>query len=232
MLADLFSQFDPRVRSLFKFSSLLFWAFSFSPFFVLTLPSLFIYLSGCSFSSRFGLGSANKIFSEMGVGNVQRVSNVLFSTFFLILGVNLLGLFPGRFRVSRHFLFSMSLGVPLWFALLLIRFSKYPVTKLGGYIGSGIPVVLGPPIGACEIIRTVIRPLALGLRLAANILAGHVITSLVANCLVYVFLSGSTRAFVFGVVSFGLFLFEGAVCIIQAYVFILLLRVYLQEYPI
>lgn len=90
---------------------------------------------------------------------------------------------------------------------------------------------LGPFIGVCEIIRAVIRPLALGLRLAANILAGHVITSLVANCLVYMALSARVGVLVFGAISFGLFLFEGAVCVIQAYVFILLLRVYVQEYP-
>lgn len=113
MLADLFSQFDPRVRSLFKFSSLLFWGFRFLPFFVLTLPSIFTHFSGGASSSRSALDAINKIFSEMGVGSVQRVSNVLFSVFFLIMGINLLGLFPGSFRVSRHFLFSISLGVPL-----------------------------------------------------------------------------------------------------------------------
>lgn len=169
---------------------------------------------------------------EIGLAPLQGMSNLLLSVFYIILVINLLGLLPGTFRLSSHFLFSISLGVPLWFALLLIRFRKFPVTKLGQYIGTGIPSVLGPPIGACEIIRTIIRPLALGLRLAANILAGHVITSLVANCLVYVFLTGSVRMFIFGAISFGLFLFEGAVCIIQAYVFILLLRVYIQEYPV
>lgn len=63
-------------------------------------------------------------------------------------------------------------------------------------------------------------------------LAGHVITSLVANCLIYVALSGGASILIFGLISFGLFLFEGAVCAIQAYVFILLLRVYIQEYPV
>lgn len=170
--------------------------------------------------------------AEMGLAPLQGMSNLLLSVFYIILTINLLGLLPGTFRLSRHFLFSMSLGIPLWFALLLIRFRKFPITKLGQYIGTGIPSVLGPPIGACEIIRTIMRPLALGLRLAANMLAGHVITSLVANCLIYVFLSGRVRMLIFGVISFGLFLFEGAVCVIQAYVFILLLRVYIQEYPV
>lgn len=113
-----------------------------------------------------------------------------------------------------------------------MRFSKAPISKFGSYIGTGIPVFLGPPIGVCEVIRAVMRPLALGLRLAANILAGHVITSLVANCRSFSVSSLRFSFFIFGSVSFGLFLFEGAVCVIQSYVFILLLGVYIQEYPV
>lgn len=232
MIADLFSQFDPRVSLLFKYSSLLFWFSNFLIIFAVTLPSPFTSLRPVSRFFRARFNSLEKISVEMSLGSLQGLGNMLFSVFFIILVVNLLGLLPGTFRISSHFLFSMSLGVPLWFALLLIRFRKSPITKFGSYIGTGIPISLGPPIGACEIIRTIMRPLALGLRLAANILAGHVITSLVANCLMYVVLSGRVSILIFGLISFGLFLFEGAVCAIQAYVFMLLLRVYIQEYPV
>lgn len=232
MLADLFSQFDPSVRVLFKYSFLLFWGRNFIIIFIMSFPTPFTSFRGVFSAFRIRFNGAYKVFFEMGLTPLQRMSNLLLSVFYLILVINLLGLLPGTFRVSSHFLFSMSLGIPLWFTILIMRFSKFPITKFGSYVGSGIPVMLGPPIGVCEIISTVMRPLALGLRLAANILAGHVITSLVANCLVFVTLLGGVSSLVFGAVSFGLFLFEGAVCVIQAYVFILLLRVYIQEYPV
>ena len=85
----------------------------------------------------------------------------------------------------------------------------------------------------CEVVRGIMRPIALGLRLAANILAGHVITSLVANC--SIFSLGSAMLVVFFIYFFfrvGLFLFEGAVCMIQAFVFTILLQIYIQESPL
>lgn len=170
--------------------------------------------------------------AEFGIMVFQGMLNILVTVFFLILFVNFFGLFPGTFSVSRHFIFTMTLAVPLWFCILIITFRKYPVIKLGRYIGTGIPVVLGPFIGACEVLSALIRPLALGLRLGANMLAGHVIVSLVTNRLRYVILHGRVRVVVFMVISFGLFLFEAAVCIIQAYVFMLLLRIYVSEYSV
>ena len=106
------------------------------------------------------------------------------------------------------------------------------MAKLGEYVGTRIPVALAPPIGLCEVIRTLIRPLTLGLRLGANMLAGHVITSLVLNSLVYMVHVGGLGLGVLMLVSVGLYLFEMAVCFIQAYVFVLLLRIYIQEFPV
>lgn len=166
------------------------------------------------------------------MGIFQGMINMLVAVFFFILFVNFFGLFPATFRVSRHFIFTVTLAIPLWLALLIMTFRKFPIMKLGSYIGTGIPSVLGPPIGACEVLRAIMRPLALGLRLGANMLAGHVILSLVTNRMRYGVLNGGVRVLVFIFISVGLFLFEGAVCVIQAYVFMLLLRIYVSEYSV
>jgi F-type H+-transporting ATPase subunit a len=170
--------------------------------------------------------------AEFGMTVFQGMINLLVVVFMFILFINFFGLFPGTFSVSSHFIFTITLAVPLWLSLLIMTFRKYPIIKLGSYIGTGIPAALGPPIGACEVLSAIIRPLALGLRLGANILAGHVILSLVTNRMRYGIVNGGLRVIVFTLISFGLFLFEAAVCVIQAYVFILLLRIYVSEYSV
>lgn len=113
MLADLFSQFDPRMSLLFKYSYLLFWAGNFSLFFVLSFPSPLRFLSPVLGFFRVQIKNIGDMSLEIGLGSLQGLANLLFSVFFMVLGVNLLGLLPGTFRVSSHFLFSMSLGIPL-----------------------------------------------------------------------------------------------------------------------
>lgn len=126
----------------------------------------------------------------------------------------------------------MALAFPAWLSTIVARGSRLPLAKLGEYVGTSIPAALAPPIGICEVARTLMRPLTLGLRLGANMLAGHVITSLVLNSLVYIVHVGGLSLLVLMGVSVGLYLFEMAVCFIQAYVFVLLLRIYVQEYPV
>ena len=126
-----------------------------------------------------------KSFTRAGMWRFSGATNLLISVFFLVLIVNWVGLFPGTFRLSRQFLFRMTLSIPLWFRRILMNFRKSPLVKFGWFIGTGVPIFLASPIGVCEVIRRVMRPVALGLRLAANMLAGHVITSLVANCSIF-----------------------------------------------
>lgn len=170
---------------------------------------------------------------EFGIGGFQGMSGVLSRVFLFLLFVNSFGLFPATFRISSQFLYTIILAVPLWLAMLIITYRKKPIQKFGGYIGTGIPSGLGPIIGVCEVVRILVRPIALGLRLGANILAGHAILALITNCFRYGMINLSAlRSLAFFIVSFGFFLFEAAVCIIQAYVFILLLRIYVSEYPL
>ena len=122
---------------------------------------------------------------EAGMWRFTGSSNFLASVFIIILIVNWVGLLPRTFRVSRHFLFRVSLSVPLWLCTVIINFRKAPLVKLGWFIGTGVPIHLASFIGLCEVVRGIMRPIALGLRLGANMLAGHVITSLVRNCSIY-----------------------------------------------
>ena len=96
-----------------------------------------------------------------------------------------------------------------------------------GMIGTALPTYLAPVIGLIEVVRVLIRPITLALRLRANMMAGHVILALVIRFRVR--LSFPLRLLV-GLVVVGLHLFELGVCLVQAYVFVLLLRIYFREW--
>lgn len=157
---------------------------------------------------------------------------ILFSSVFLmVFFLNIFGLFYATFRLTSHFLFSVGLALPLWLGTLFASFSQKPLVKVGHLVGTKIPLLLGPPVGLCEIVRNLIRPLALRLRLAANMLAGHIITSLIGNCAACAISRRLIATIPASIVVVGFFLFETFVCFIQAYVFTLLLQIYVAEYP-
>lgn len=141
--------------------------------------------------------------------------------FILLIRVNLFGLVPWVIRLSRQLVFRVSLGVPLWIATFLVT-RRVLIKKLAMLVGSGLPLLLAPVIGIIEVGRQIIRPLTLTVRLAANIIAGHIIMAL---------LIGATmrRRIILVVLVVGIYLFEIAICLVQRYVFILLLRIYIRE---
>lgn len=88
-------------------------------------------------------------------------------------------------------------------------------------------VVLGPFLAIVETVSSLIRPLSLAFRIAANITAGHVILGLVSSGLGYIVRDGIYTLLFIGV---GYILFESLVCLIQAYVFVLLVSIYSNDY--
>lgn len=86
-----------------------------------------------------------------------------------------------------------------------------------------------PVLIIIETISLIIRPLALGVRLTANLTAGHLLIQLVSTAVFFLTSISFIGAFLTGLLLFLLTLLEIAVAIIQAYVFVLLLSLYLQE---
>lgn len=104
-----------------------------------------------------------------------------------------------------------------------------PTHALGHLLPEGTPTALIPVLIIIETISLFIRPLALGVRLTANLTAGHLLMQLIATA-AYVLISVMpVVATLTAIVLFLLTLLEIAVAMIQAYVFVLLLSLYLQE---
>ena len=137
-----------------------------------------------------------------------------------------MGLFPYIFIRRRHISFTLTLALPLWLGRILISILYQYNNLLAHLVPTGTPSFLIPVIVVIETVRNIIRPLTLSIRLAANMVAGHLLLTLLGS-------QGPTlRIFNLILLIGGLFillLLEVAVACIQSYVFTILSSLYLNE---
>lgn len=220
IITNLFSIFDPSTSSNFSFNWLSLFLFLFllpvrmwaiSNRFFYTISLLKIY-----------------IFSEFGplVKKSPYVLIILIRFFFLILFNNLPGLFPFIFTSTRHIRVTINLAFSLWLGLVLYRVFFNLRNFLIHLIPNGTPFILIPFIVIIETVRNLIRPLTLAIRLAANMIAGHLLISLIMST------NDITPFFLLPLLFLGqlaLMFLEIAVAFIQAYVFRVLMTLYSSE---
>nr|QWE36544.1 ATP synthase F0 subunit 6 [Umbra pygmaea] len=151
------------------------------------------------------------------------------SLMIFLISLNLLGLLPYTFTPTTQLSLNMSLAVPLWLGTVLIGMQNQPTIALGHLLPEGTPAPLIPVLIIIETISLFIRPLALGVRLTANLTAGHLLIQLIATAAFVLMPLMPTVAIITTIILFLLTLLEIAVAMIQAYVFVLLLSLYLQE---
>lgn len=146
-----------------------------------------------------------------------------------LITLNLLGLLPYTFTPTTQLSLNLGFAVPLWAATVIIGMRNQPTHALGHLLPEGTPTLLIPVLIIIETISLFIRPLALGVRLTANLTAGHLLILLIAKGAFVLLSIIPLVAILTSVVLLLLTLLEVAVAIIQAYVFVLLLSLYLQE---
>nr|YP_009250407.1 ATP synthase F0 subunit 6 [Kajikia albida]AMX22527.1 ATP synthase F0 subunit 6 [Kajikia albida] len=146
-----------------------------------------------------------------------------------LISLNMLGLLPYTFTPTTQLSLNMGLAVPLWLVTVIIGMRNQPTHALGHLLPEGTPTLLIPVLIIIETISLFIRPLALGVRLTANLTAGHLLIQLIATAAFVLLPLMPTVAILTATLLFLLTLLEVAVAMIQAYVFVLLLSLYLQE---
>nr|YP_008083510.1 ATP synthase F0 subunit 6 [Onychostoma alticorpus]AGN48509.1 ATP synthase F0 subunit 6 [Onychostoma alticorpus]BAW87838.1 ATPase subunit 6 [Onychostoma alticorpus] len=154
---------------------------------------------------------------------------LLTSLMIFLITINMLGLLPYTFTPTTQLSLNMGFAVPLWLATVIIGMRNQPTVALGHLLPEGTPILLIPVLIIIETISLFIRPLALGVRLTANLTAGHLLIQLIATAVFVLLPMMPTVAILTATVLFLLTLLEVAVAMIQAYVFVLLLSLYLQE---
>nr|YP_009732531.1 ATP synthase F0 subunit 6 [Arion vulgaris]QHS71055.1 ATP synthase F0 subunit 6 [Arion vulgaris] len=215
MFSDLFSSLDGNFN--FKI-----WAIP------VLVTMIFFYPKGFLFSVEGSF--MNKLSSLwVDVSSFNLTQSLLTKALFFVLMMNLLGLFPYVYGVTTNIWLNMSLALLMWGGVLLSGFSYNLMSALAHLVPSGSPVILIPFLVLIETISILIRPLTLTVRLVANISAGHIVMTLLSNVLSP--LNFDYSFFLTFSLSVGYTLFEIFVSLIQAYIFTLLLSLYIKEHP-
>nr|YP_010570496.1 ATP synthase F0 subunit 6 [Rallus indicus]UZG66009.1 ATP synthase F0 subunit 6 [Rallus indicus] len=154
---------------------------------------------------------------------------ILSSLMMFLLIINLLGLLPYTFTPTTQLSMNMALAFPLWLATLLTGLRNQPSISLGHLLPEGTPTPLIPALIMIETTSLLIRPFALGVRLTANLTAGHLLIQLISTAAITLLPIMPTISILTTSILLLLTLLEVAVAMIQAYVFVLLLSLYLQE---
>ena len=147
--------------------------------------------------------------------------------FIAIIFTNIFGLAPYVFTASRHLRFTLRLALPLWLGKMILRGVKQINFNLAHLVPEGTPGPLMPVIVLIETVRLLIRPGTLAVRLAANIVAGHLLLTLLGRQ--GPMLGGAALVGLMGGLVL-LVILECAVACIQAYVFTILRSLYLAEH--
>jgi len=222
MITNLFSVFDPS-SSLISFS--LNWISTF-------LGLLFIPFTYWVIPSRWALlwnkviGAIHREFKALLSPGQVKVTLLFTSLFSFILFNNFLGLMPYIFTSTSHLSMTLSLSLPLWISFILFGWINHTQHIFAHLVPQGTPGLLIPFIVLIETIRNVIRPGTLAVRLAANIIAGHLLLTLLESradglpLTILVILIGAQIL---------LLILESAVAIIQSYVFAVLRTLYASE---
>nr|YP_010341279.1 ATP synthase F0 subunit 6 [Stenamma expolitum]UNZ99544.1 ATP synthase F0 subunit 6 [Stenamma expolitum] len=221
MMMNIFSIFDPSSITPFISSNWLsmFIIFLLYPYQFWFLPSRMINL---------WFLSLNYLFKEFKILINYSFSNliILLSLFLMIFFNNFLGLFPYIFTASSHMMFCLSLALPMWISMLLINLYKFFNDLMSHMTPQGTPIILMPFMVIIETISLIIRPITLSIRLTANMIAGHLLLTLLGS-------SGPSMNYLF--IPFLIFsqllllILEISVAMIQAYVFSILLTLYSSE---
>nr|YP_010043023.1 ATP synthase F0 subunit 6 [Ampullaceana lagotis]QPC56782.1 ATP synthase F0 subunit 6 [Ampullaceana lagotis] len=179
-----------------------------------------------NFSITNNIQSLNKF--VQGNKSLLGLPLLLFSLMFFIIMVNLSGLTPFVYSPSSSLWFASALALTLWGLILISGIISNPKESAAHLAPSGAPAALISFLILIETVSILIRPLTLTVRLIANISAGHIVLSLIANCLTSVNFSSSLLILL---VSIFYNMFEVFVCFIQAYIFTLLMGLYSSEHP-
>nr|AWT58402.1 ATP synthase F0 subunit 6 [Dendrolimus kikuchii] len=223
MMTNLFSIFDPSTNifnmSINWISTIV--GIMFIPYMYWMLPNRFLLLWN------FILINLHKEFKTLLKNNYFNGSTMIFvSLFSFVLFNNFLGLFPYIFTSTSHLTLSLSMSLPLWFSFMIYGWINNSQHMFIHMIPQGTPNILMPFMVLIETISNIIRPGTLAVRLTANMIAGHLLMTLLSstginmpNYLIIFLL----------MIQILLLILESAVAVIQSYVIAILSTLYSSE---
>nr|AVV61635.1 ATP synthase F0 subunit 6 [Orybina plangonalis] len=224
MMTNLFSIFDPSTN-LFNFP--LNWISTFIG--LLFIPCSFWLISNRHFFLwKFIMFKLYNEFKTLMGNNMFSSSStfIFISLFSFVLFNNFLGLFPYIFTSTSHLTLSLSISLPLWLSFMLYGWINNSQHMFIHMIPQGTPSILMPFMVLIETISNIIRPGTLAVRLTANMIAGHLLMTLLSST------GSSFPSYLIMILIFIqilLLILESAVAVIQSYVIAILSTLYSSE---
>nr|WDA96214.1 ATP synthase F0 subunit 6 [Macaca arctoides] len=159
----------------------------------------------------------------------QTWSLMLMSLITFIAMTNLLGLLPYSFTPTTQLSMNLAMAIPLWAGTVVVGLRFKTKNSLAHLLPQGTPTPLIPMLVAIETISLLIQPVALAVRLTANITAGHLLIHLSGNAVLALSTINPSMTLLISTLLVLLTVLEIAVALIQAYVFTLLISLYLRN---
>nr|UYI30591.1 ATP synthase F0 subunit 6 [Hadrosciurus sp. 3 EFA-2022]UYI30604.1 ATP synthase F0 subunit 6 [Hadrosciurus sp. 3 EFA-2022] len=156
-------------------------------------------------------------------------SLMLVSLIMFIGSTNLLGLLPHSFTPTTQLSMNLGMAIPLWAGAVITGFRHKTKASLAHFLPQGTPIPLIPMLVIIETISLFIQPMALAVRLTANITAGHLLMHLIGGATLVLTSISTPTAMITFIILVLLTILEFAVALIQAYVFTLLVSLYLHD---
>nr|ARH54563.1 ATP synthase F0 subunit 6 [Oxyomus sylvestris] len=222
MMTNLFSTFDPGTwmnTSLNWMSTFL--GLMFIPSMFWLIPSRYSFLW-----NKVNMTLHNEFKTLLGNPNIKGMTLIFISLFSMIMFNNFLGLFPYIFTSTSHLSLTLTLALPLWLSFMIYGWLNHTMHMFAHLVPQGTPPALMSFMVLIETISNVIRPGTLAVRLAANMIAGHLLLSLLGNTGPHLSLALLNILIITQILLLTL---ESAVSIIQSYVFAVLSTLYSSE---
>nr|YP_010839105.1 ATP synthase F0 subunit 6 [Raivuna sinica]WGG26902.1 ATP synthase F0 subunit 6 [Raivuna sinica] len=217
MMTSLFSSFDP-MTSILQMN----WISMISP--IIILPKLF-------WTKKSRIMKMMKIMESLIIQEMKNITNhkeILIlskSLFLMIMIMNIMGLMPYNFTPTSHICVASIMALPIWMMLMIYGWMKFTNKMFMHLLPTGTPSLIMPMMIMIETTGNIIRPISLSVRLTANMIAGHLLMTLLGD------MNNVNLISMILPMQIGLMMFESAISMIQAYVFCTLMTLYSSEIP-
>jgi F-type H+-transporting ATPase subunit a len=162
----------------------------------------------------------------------QRFFPIVFTTFSFLLFCNLIGMIPYSFTVTSHFVITLGLAFALFIGVTIVGFQFHGLHFFSLLLPQGVPLILAPFLVLLELISYCFRAVSLGIRLFANMMAGHSLVKILSG-FAWTMLSIGGIMYIAQLaplfIVFALIGLELGVAVLQAYVFTILICIYLND---
>lgn len=156
----------------------------------------------------------------------------VFTVFTFILFTNLIGMIPYSFTATSHLIVTFSLSLSLFLGITIIGFQTHGLHFFSFLLPKGAPLALAPLLVVLELVSYCFRGVSLGVRLFANMMAGHTLVKILSGFAWTMLSAGGLLTIASSIpflVVFALTGLELAVAFLQAYVFTILTCIYFHD---